>query len=138
MSVSCAAISAISSGVKTKSARGKRPGPAWHCVRQRSRRSQSGCAMSTPGSLADRLPPVNLVQVDHVCVEPAQALVTLAANGIGVERIVHLALVIPNHVTLCKNIRLRSRPIRQGFGDDRFRMSGTENRGSVDPVDSKF
>src|SRR5947208_3045615 len=81
---------------------------------------------------------MNLVKVDHINVQPAQTIVAFAADGIGLQRAVHVSLLVPAQTALGENVRPRSGPGPQRKRDDFFGVAHSVNSGGVNPVNAKI
>ena len=81
---------------------------------------------------------MDLVEVNGVGLEPAQAVLALAANGRFAQRVVDLALLMPDHAALGEDVGTRPLPVRQRLGDDLLRVAQAVDGGGVDPVDAQF
>src|SRR5208283_2490445 len=79
--------------------------------------------------------PMDLVQVNGVHLQPPQASLALAANGIGFETVADLAMFVPNKAALAKNVRPLNDTF-QGPCHDLLRMAQPVDCRSVDPVDA--
>src|SRR6185503_6601008 len=64
-----------------------------------------------------RVGPVDLVQVDGVDAEPAQARLTLAPDRVGLEAVADLAALVPDHAALGEDVRPLAHPV-EGPGND--------------------
>src|SRR6266853_6007215 len=56
--------------------------------------------------------PMDLVEVNGINAQPAQAVFTLAANGISLQYVMDFPLSVPTQSTLGKDIRPRTPPAR--------------------------
>src|SRR5207253_7153119 len=79
-----------------------------------------------------------LVEVNGINAQPAQAVFTLAANGISLQCVMDFPPSIPTQTTLGEDIRTRSLPARQRAGDNFFRVAGAIDRRGINPIDSQF
>src|SRR4029077_16611947 len=82
--------------------------------------------------------PMNLVKVDHIDIEPPQALLALAANGVSVQRAMDISLFVPTQTALGENVRALARPIAQRGRHDFLGMAHSVNGRSVDPVNAQL
>src|SRR6266702_7496241 len=72
--------------------------------------------------------PMDLVEVNGINAQPAQAVFTLAANGISLQYVMDFPLSIPTQTTFGEDIRARTAPARQRARDDFFRVAGAMDR----------
>src|SRR6266478_320774 len=81
---------------------------------------------------------MNLVKVDHIDIEPAEAVLALAANGVSVQRAMDIPLFVPAQTALGENVRTRTGPIAQRGCHDFLRMAHSVNGRGVDPVNAQL
>ena len=81
---------------------------------------------------------MNLVKVDYIDIEPAEAVLALAANGVSVQRAMDIPLFVPAQTALGENVRTRTGPIAQRGCHDFLRMAHSVNGRSVDPVNAQL
>ncbi len=82
-----------------------------------------------------RFGPVDLVEVDAVHAQPAQAGLALAPDGVGLEAVADLAVLVPNHAAFGEDVGALPHAM-QGAGDDLLRAAEAVDGGRVDPVDA--
>src|SRR5439155_9138539 len=82
--------------------------------------------------------PMDLVEVNGINAQPAQAVFTLAANRISLQHVMDFPLSIPTQTTFGEDVRTRTLPDRQRTGHNFFRVAGAIDRRSINPVDSQF
>src|SRR5260370_2983981 len=81
---------------------------------------------------------MNLVKVDHVDIEPAQAVLALAANGVSAQRAMDISLFVPAQTALSENVGALARPVTQRGRHDFLGMAHSVNGRSVDPVNAQL
>src|SRR5437016_3347649 len=81
---------------------------------------------------------MDLIEVDHIDIEPAQTLLALVTNGIRVQRAMDISLFVPPQTALGENVRPRARPGPQRKRHDFLGMAHSINRGGVDPVNTEL
>src|ERR1700674_2931427 len=81
---------------------------------------------------------MDLVEIDHIDGEAAEAVLDFAADRIGVQYFLYVAFGIPAQAALGKDVRPRTAPVLQRAGDDFLGVSETIDGCRVDPVDSEF
>src|SRR6266550_4535822 len=81
---------------------------------------------------------MNLVKVDHIDIEPAEAVLALAANGVSVQRAMDIPLFVPAQTALGENVRTRTGPVAERGRHDFLGMAHSVNRRSVDPVNAQL
>src|SRR2546426_7656814 len=82
--------------------------------------------------------PMDLVEVNGINAQPAEAVFTLAANGISLQYVMDFPLSIPTQTTFGEDIRTRATPARQRACDHFFRVAGSIDGRGINPVDSPF
>ena len=82
-----------------------------------------------------RFGPVDLVKIDHVRLEAAQAVLALAANRIGLERGADVSCGVPYPFALGEHIGTWGAPANCP-GDYFFRVTQSVERGGVNPVEA--
>ena len=81
---------------------------------------------------------MNLVQIDYVDIEAAQAVLDFAADRVGSQYFLHLPLCIPVQATLGEDVRSGAAPVLQSTANHFLGVSQTVDGGGVDPVDAEF
>src|ERR1700674_10566 len=81
---------------------------------------------------------MDLVEVDHIDGEAAEAVLDFAADRVGTQYFLHLTLGIPAQAAFGKNVGPGAAPVLQRAGDDFLGVSQTVDSGCVDPVDAEF
>ncbi len=81
---------------------------------------------------------MNLVEIDRLNLKSAQAAFDFSPERSGVQRVVHLAIFVPNHAALGEHVGTFAIPLRQGLRDHLLRMAQAVDGGRIDPVDAKF
>src|SRR5690606_19677422 len=79
--------------------------------------------------------PVDLVQVNHVHVQPAQAVLTLGTYPVCADHAPHVAIGIPFESALGEDVRPWPAPLIEGAPDDILRVPQAVHRRGIDPVD---
>src|SRR5260221_6103780 len=82
--------------------------------------------------------PMDLVKVNGFDLQPAQAILTLAANRIRIQHLMDLSFPIPTQTAFGEDIRTWPLPTRQGAGHDLLRGAGAIDGRGIYPVDSQF
>ena len=72
--------------------------------------------------------PVDLVEIDDIHLEAAEAVFNLATNVL--ERLSDLALIVPDHAALSEDVWPDACGL-EGFGDDLFRVTEAGRRAAV-------
>src|SRR5579872_4188568 len=81
---------------------------------------------------------MNLVKIDGLDTQAAQAVFDLAADRFGFQNFLYLTFRIPAQAAFGKDIRPRSRPTLERPRYDVFRVSEAVDRRSINPVDAEF
>src|ERR1700730_8309071 len=81
---------------------------------------------------------MDLVEVDHVHFEPAEARFAFASNRFLAERVVHFALSVPDHAAFGEDVGSWPLPFPQCPSNDLLRMAQTINGGCINPVYAQF
>lgn len=77
--------------------------------------------------------PVNLIEIDDVSPQPAEAVLALSANGTCLQRCTDFSVFIPHALALGEHKRTRY-SASDSQGDDLFRVTKSVERGRIDPV----
>src|SRR4029077_12292059 len=81
---------------------------------------------------------MDLIKIDDIETQPAQAVLALATNGIRRQRAMNVSLFVPPQTAFGKNVRPRSRPGPQRKSDDFLGVPHAINGRSVDPVNAQL
>src|ERR1700687_1032480 len=81
---------------------------------------------------------MDLVEIDHIDGEAAEAVLDFATDRIGAQYFLYLTFGIPAQAALGKDVRLGTAPVLQRAGDNLLGVSQTIDGGRVDPVDAEF
>jgi len=77
--------------------------------------------------------PVNLIEIDDVSPQPAEAVPALSAYGTCLQRCTDFSVFIPHALALGEHKRTRY-SASDSQGDDLFRVTKSVERGRIDPV----
>ena len=81
--------------------------------------------------------PVNLVQIDALRLQTAEALFDLPANRLRIEAVPRISRRVPHEAALREHVRpVAARDIAQCLPDDFLRMAEPVDRGRVNPVET--
>src|SRR6185437_13772691 len=82
------------------------------------------------------LRPMNLIEIDHIRLQPPQAGLKLAPQRIRLQAAADLTLLIPEARTFRKDIRAVCAPLQRP-GNDLFRMPQSIDGSRINPVDAQ-
>src|SRR6267143_163108 len=82
--------------------------------------------------------PMDLVKIDRVDLQAAQAVLAFAPDRSGAEFLSDVPFFVPAKGALGENIGARAAPFLQSAGYDFFGMAHAVNGGGIDPIDAKF
>src|SRR6202051_2407768 len=81
---------------------------------------------------------MDLVEIDHIDGETAEAVLDFFTDRISAQYFVHLTFETPAQAALGKDVGPRTAPVLQRAADDFLRVSQTVDGGRVNPVDAEF
>src|SRR5207302_10896033 len=82
--------------------------------------------------------PMDLIEIDHIDIQPTQTVFALAADGVRRQRAMHISLFVPAQTAFRENVWPRSGPGSQCKTDDFLGVTHSINSGRVDPVNAKL
>src|SRR5207237_2012050 len=82
-----------------------------------------------------RFGPVDLVEVEHVYLEPPQAGLAFAPDRIRLEAVPDLALLVPDHAAFGEDVGATTHPF-EGAGDHLLGVAESVDGCGVNPVDA--
>jgi hypothetical protein len=81
---------------------------------------------------------VHLVEINHVDGKATEAVFEFAADRIGAQDFLYLALGIPAQAAFGEDVGPRAAPAFEGEGNNFLRVSEAVDGGGIDPLDAEF
>src|SRR5258708_35169049 len=81
---------------------------------------------------------MDLVQIDDIDGEAAEAVLDFFTDRISAQYFVHLTFETPAQAAFGTDVRPRTAPVLQRAADDFLRVSQTVDGGRINPVDAEF